>query len=35
MDLTNIIPGDYMVKDDRIAMMHSIELRTPFLIRIW
>jgi len=31
MDLTNIIPGDYMVKDDRIAMMHSIELRTPFL----
>lgn len=31
MDLTNIIPGDYLVKDDRIAMMHSIELRTPFL----
>ncbi len=31
MDLNNIIPGDYMVKDDRIAMMHSIELRTPFL----
>jgi len=31
MDLTNIIPGDYMVKDDRIAMLHSIELRTPFL----
>ncbi|WP_426475682.1 asparagine synthase (glutamine-hydrolyzing) [Chryseobacterium balustinum] len=31
MDLTNIVPGDYMVKDDRIAMMHSIELRTPFL----
>lgn len=31
MDLTNIIPGDYMVKDDRISMMHSIELRTPFL----
>lgn len=31
MDLTNIIPGDYMVKDDRIAMIHSIELRTPFL----
>src|SRR5690606_18676722 len=24
-------PGDYMVKDDRISMMHSIELRTPFL----
>lgn len=31
MDLTNIIAGDYMVKDDRIAMLHSIELRTPFL----
>ncbi|GGG46160.1 asparagine synthase (glutamine-hydrolyzing) [Epilithonimonas arachidiradicis] len=31
MDLTNVIPGDYLVKDDRIAMMHSIELRTPFL----
>lgn len=31
MDLVNIIPGDYLVKDDRIAMMHSIELRTPFL----
>lgn len=31
MDLTNILPGDYMAKDDRIAMMHSIELRTPFL----
>ena len=31
MDLTNIISGDYLVKDDRIAMMHSIELRTPFL----
>jgi len=31
MDLTNILPGDYMVKDDRISMMHSIELRTPFL----
>jgi asparagine synthase (glutamine-hydrolysing) len=31
MDLTNVIAGDYLVKDDRIAMMHSIELRTPFL----
>jgi len=31
MDLTNVISGDYLVKDDRIAMMHSIELRTPFL----
>jgi asparagine synthase (glutamine-hydrolysing) len=31
MDLSNVIPGDYMVKDDRISMMHSIELRTPFL----
>lgn len=31
MDLTNVLPGSYMVKDDRISMMHSIELRTPFL----
>lgn len=31
MDLTNILPGDYMVKDDRLAMLNSIELRTPFL----
>ncbi len=31
MDLSNVVPGDYLVKDDRIAMMHSIELRTPFL----
>lgn len=31
MDLSNIVAGDYLVKDDRIAMMHSIELRTPFL----
>lgn len=31
MDLVHILPGDYLVKDDRIAMLHSIELRTPFL----
>src|SRR5690606_11901523 len=31
MDLSNVIPGDYMAKDDRISMMHSIELRTPLL----
>ena len=31
MDLVHILPGDYLVKDDRISMLHSIELRTPFL----
>ena len=31
MDLVHILPGDYLVKDDRISMLHSIELRNPFL----
>lgn len=31
MDLTDVFQGDFMVKDDRISMMNSIELRSPFL----
>ena len=31
MDLMDVFQGDFMVKDDRISMMNSIELRNPFL----
>jgi asparagine synthase (glutamine-hydrolysing) len=31
MDLTNYMPGDILVKIDRAAMAHGLELRAPFL----
>ena len=31
MDLENYMPGDILVKTDRAAMAHALELRAPFL----